>query len=115
MLSFIEETLPYYPPGQSKLDPDEIASETAAVVEKLRIGTLTDHDVLPHLNKVLETCSQLDWIGTVTDLLTGDHPYAVHVRQAFRSDDEGEEDAEGGPIEEDEKEEFFEFLESWGI
>jgi hypothetical protein len=26
-----------------------------------------------------------------------------------------DEEAEGGPISEDEKEDFFEFLESWGI
>ena len=115
MLAFIEETLPYYPPGRSNLDPDEIATETASVVEKLRIGTVTDHSGIQHLNKVLKTCSQFNWIGTVTDLLAGDHPYAVEVRSAFRSDDDSEGDTEGEPIDEDEKEEFFEFLESWGI
>jgi hypothetical protein len=83
------------------------------VVEKLRIGTSTDHYGIQHLNKVLKTCSQLNWIGTVTNLLEGDHPYAVEVRSAFRSDDD--EEADGGPIDEDEREEFFEFLASWGI
>lgn len=113
MLSFIEETLPFYPPGQATLDPDEIASGTAVVVEKMRIGTFADHEGIQHLNRVLETCSQLKWIGTVTDLLTGEHPYAVEVRSAFRSDDDDELD--GRPIAEDEREHFFEFLESWGI
>jgi hypothetical protein len=113
MLEFIEHTLPYNPPGQSDLDPNEIAENTAAVVEKLRLGTIGDLDGLKELNEVLVTCSQLDWMGTVDDLLSGNHPYAVHVRQAFRGDEE--EEAEGGPIEEDEKEEFFEFLETWGI
>ena len=113
MLEFIEHTLPYNPPGQSDLDPDEIAENTAAVAEKLRLGTLGDLDGLKELNEVLVTCSQLDWMGTVDDLLSGNHPYAVHVRQAFRDDED--EEAEGGPIKEDEKEEFFEFLETWGI
>ena len=113
MLEFIEHTLPYNPPGQSDLDPDEIAENTAAVVEKLRLGTINDLDGIKELNEVLVTCSQLDWMGTVDGLLSGNHPYAVHVRQAFRDDEE--EDSEGEPIEEDEKEEFFEFLETWGI
>lgn len=113
MLEFIEHTLPYNPPGQSDLDPDEIAENTAAVVEKLRLGTINDLDGIKELNEVLVTCSQFDWMGTVDDLLSGNHPYAVHVRQTFRDDEE--EDSEGEPIAEDEKEEFFEFLESWGI
>jgi hypothetical protein len=113
MLEFIEHTLPYNPPGQSDLDPDEIAENTAAVVEKLRLGKISDLDGIKELNEVLVTCSQLEWIGTVNDLLTGNHPYAVHVREAFREDD-GEE-AEDKHISEDEKEDFFEFLESWGI
>ena len=113
MLEFIEETLPYYPPGQSNLDAEEIADNTAAVVEKIRLGAVSDEQGRKHLNKVLETCSQLEWIGTVTDLLSGDHPYLVKVRKIFRDDED--EDADGGPIDEDEKEEFFEFLESWGM
>jgi hypothetical protein len=113
MLEFIEETLPYYPPGQSNLDADEIAENTSAVVEKLRLGTLTDEDGRQHLNRVLETCSQLEWIGTVKDLLTSDHSYLDKVRRTFR-EDEGD-DADGGPISEDEREEFFEFLDAWGI
>ena len=113
MLDFIADTLPYYPPGQASLDPDEIAENTAAVVEKLRLGTISDLDGIKELNEVLVTCSQINWMGTVTDLLAGNHPYAIEVRQAFREDDE--EETEGGPISTDEKEDFFEFLESWGI
>jgi hypothetical protein len=113
MLEFIANTLPYFPPGQSDLDPDEIAGNTATVVEKLRLGTISDLDGIIELNEVLVTCSQLNWMGTVENLLTGDHPYAVRVREAFREDDE--EAKEGVPISTEEKEDFFEFLESWGI
>jgi len=113
MLDFIVKTLPYYPPGRSSLDPDEIAENTSAVVEKLRLRAIDDADGIKELNEVLVTCSQLEWMGTVNDLLTGDHPYAVHVRHAFRDDDE--EEVEEGPIGKDEKEDFFEFLETWGI
>jgi hypothetical protein len=113
MLDFIATTLPYYPPGQSDLDPDEIAENTSTVVEKLRLGTISDLDGMKELNEVLVTCSQLNWMGTVNDLLAGNHPYALEVRAAFREDDE--EETGGGPIGKDEKEDFFEFLESWGI
>ena len=102
MLDFIKHTLPY-----------NIAEKAAAVVEKLKLGSINDLDGIKELNEVLVTCSQLDWMGTVDGLLSGDHPYAVHVRQAFRDDEK--EDSEGEPIAEDEKEEFFDFLESWGI
>lgn len=113
MLEFIAETLPYCPPGQSNLDADEIAENTAAVVEKIRLGAVSDEEGRQHLNKVLETCSQLEWIGTVTDLLSADHPYVARVRKTFRDDED--EAADAGEINEDEKEEFFEFLETWGI
>lgn len=113
MLDFIASTLPYYPPGQSNLNPDDISENTAAVVKKLRLGTISDLDGIKELNEALVTCSQLNWIGTVENLLKGDHPYTFDVRQAFR--DDGEEEAEGAPISEDEKEDFFEFLETWGI
>lgn len=113
MFDFIANTLPYHPPGQSNLDPDEIAENTAAVVDKLRLGTMNDPDGIKELNEVLVTCSQLTWMGTVEDLLTGNHPYAAKVRQAFRNGDEDE--VEGEPVAEDEKEDFFEFLEAWGI
>jgi hypothetical protein len=113
MLDFIANTLPYFPPGQSDLDPDEIAGNTATVVEKLRLGTISDLDGIKKLNEVLVTCSQLNWMGTVEDLLSGNHRYAIQVREAFREDDE--EESEGVPISEDEKEDFYEFLEAWGI
>jgi hypothetical protein len=113
MLDFIANTLPYYPPGQCDLDPDEIAASTATVVEQLRLATINDLDGVKKLNEVLASCSQLTWMGTVEDLLAGSHPYAVEVRRAFRED--AEEEIEDGPITKDEKEDFFEFLESWGI
>lgn len=113
MLEFIEHTLPYFPPGQSNLDFDEIAENTAVVVEKIRLGAISDLVGIKELNEVLVTCSQLNWMGTVNDLLTGNHPYAIEVRAAFRED--GEEETGGGPVSKDEKEDFFEFLESWGI
>jgi hypothetical protein len=113
MLAFIEESLPYCPPGPAHIDADEVARKTAAVVEKLRTGSLADHDGIQQLNAILKGFSQLTWIGTVTDLLKGDHPYATTVRSQFRQGD-GEEN-NGGPILEREKQGFFEFLESWGI
>jgi hypothetical protein len=113
MLDFIASTLPYFPPGRSTLDPEDISENTAVVVEKLRLGTISDIDGIKELNEALVTCSQLNWIGTVEDLLSGNHPYAIQVREAFREDDE--EESEGVPISEDEKEDFYEFLEAWGI
>ena len=113
MLAFIENTLPYFPPGQADLDAGEVADHTAEIVHQMRTGALSDKDALLRLNKVLETCSQLQWIGTVTDLLSGDHAYAAEVRASFR--DDADEAAGSHSIAEDEKENFFDFLDTWGI
>ncbi len=113
MLEFIEETLPFYPPGRAGLDIEHVIEETAELVEQLRTGAITDQEGVAKLNSALKTCSQFNWIGTASDLLRGDHPYAAEVRAAFR--DEGGEENNGGPITKDEQDEFFEFLDTWGV
>lgn len=113
MLRFISATLPYSPPGQAALDPDEIAANTEAIVTQLLAGAISDSEGIARLNSVLRTCSQIQWMGTVDDLLQGDHPYALEVRQAFRDDDENEPSS--GPVGDSEREDFFEFLEEWGF
>lgn len=113
MLRFIATTLPYSPPGKAALDPDQIAVNTEAVVAQLQAGTISDSEGIVQLNPVLRTCSQITWMGTVDDLLHGDHPYALEVRQAFRDDDENE--PTGEPVRDAEREDFFDFLEEWGF
>jgi hypothetical protein len=113
MLTFIEETLPYCAAGRSRQGMKEIAAETSAVVEKVRIGRFSECDGIRHLNRILQASSQFKWIGTVTDLLDGDQPYVTEVRMAFRSV-VGEE-SDGEPVSEKEKDDFFQFLNAWGV
>lgn len=113
MLDFIETTLPYYPPGPYSSDVEAAAADTTAVVEKMRTNALSVEEGMEALNEVLEGFSQFTWIGTVPELLSGDHDYLVRVRGAFREDfDDG---LGVSPIMEDEREAFFEFLEGWGF
>jgi hypothetical protein len=95
------------------LDAGQDAEATAEIVQQMRTGALSDQDAILRLNKVLETCSQLQWIGTVRDLLSGDHAYAAEVRASFR--DDADEAAGSHSIAENEKEDFFVFLDAWGI
>jgi hypothetical protein len=113
MLASIEETLPYCPPGPAHIDAGNVARQTAAIVEQLRTGSTDDRDGLEHVNAILKGFSQHTWIGTVTDLLNGNHAYAIKVRSRFRQGDG--KDADYGPIREDQKDGLFKFLETWGI
>lgn len=113
MLDFIASSLPYCPPGPSHLDPDEVATRTSTIVAKLKLGTVSDPEGINELNTALVNCSQLTWMGTVTDLLTGDHPYALEVRQAFH--DSVDDEPSSAPIDEGRTQEFFEFLQEWGF
>lgn len=112
MLDFMATTLPFSPPGRHDCDPAKVARETSAIVEELKNGSVSNAAGIERLNEVLQTFSQIQWMGTFNELLTGQHLYAVEVRAAFCRKEEG--DDSGAPILPDEKEAFCEFLETWG-
>jgi hypothetical protein len=113
MLDFIMTTLPYSPPGQWGIDFLSVASETAAIVEDMKKEVLGDTVGIEQLNKVLRTFSQIEWMGTVDALLNGNHDYANRVRTAFR--EENDNTSSGSPVDAQERDEFFEYIEMWGI
>lgn len=124
MLEFIASTLPYCPPGPISRDCEAVASETAAIIEQMKCGNVTDPVGIAELNKTLKHFSQITWTGTFRELLTEPHPYAVLVRTAFRSESHGQaesddpveagEQASGAPIPPAEEPAFREFLGTWG-
>jgi hypothetical protein len=116
LLSFIADVLPYFPPGPSGSDFRGIEDKTREIIEEMRSGTISDLEGTERLNGVLKRFSQIEWIGTVDDLLSGSHPYAIEVRAAFRYDEENPDDPDNGSaITEEEREDFFEMLDTWGI
>lgn len=112
MLDFIAETLPYCPPGQMGLDWGSVALGTEAIINEMKLGSIDDSTGVQRLNSVLKTFSQIEWLGTLNELLSGDHPYATQVRMEFR--DQEDEQKSDKPIQIEEQESFFEFLAAWG-
>ena len=113
MLDFIMTTLPYCPPGPWAADYPLVATETATIVEDMKKGVLSDTAGTEQLNKVLRTFSQIEWMGTVDELLNGNHDYANRVRTAFR--EENDDLRAGAPIATDEQHDFLEYIDEWGI
>ena len=114
MLSFIADTLPYEPPGASDADWQAVALETTVITDQMKSKEIDDEAGVNKLNSILKTFSQIEWMGTKEDLLSGSHRYAVEVRSAFR--DSKDADARPRePIQQDEEHAFYEFLDGWGI
>ena len=112
MLKFIVEVLPYAPPGRADLDWDAVAHETAAIIDQMSANLLDDETAISKLNATLVTFSQIEWMGTYTDLLAGDHAYAKDVRAAYWSEN-GENKTD--KIEASSMRDFEEFLSTWGV
>jgi len=113
MLNFIASTLPFGGRADGYEDWREYVATIDAVVEGLKAERIDDQHGVAQLNDLLAGLFQIEWMGTVDDLLRGDHPYAVKVRSAYRREDDCADP--GVPIEKDEHESFGEFLIDWGI
>ena len=114
MLSFIADTLPYEPGGSGNADWQAVASQTAAVTDQLKSKAMDDQAGVEQLNQILKTFSQIEWMGTKEELLSGNHHYANEVRSAFW-DSKGEDESPEKPIGKDEEQDFYEFLAHWGF
>ena len=115
MLEFIAQVLPYSPPGRSDLDWGEVALKTANIIEKMISNQMDDETGITQLNDTLVTFSQLEWMGTFSDLLAGNHSYANYVREEFWSTYTDGENVSAKEIDNSRLGDFKEFLASWGI
>ncbi|MFM1800692.1 MAG: hypothetical protein RJA81_44 [Planctomycetota bacterium] len=113
MLDFIRDTLPYSPPGLCGLDWDKVASNTKVITDNMKSGVINDIEGIERLNEVLKTFSQIEWLGTVAELLNGNHPYILHVRESFRM--QNNENNAQRPIQSEEIDAFRTFLKEWGF
>ena len=113
MLDFVEQTLPYVPPGRSDRDWSEVARQAAAIVSAMRSGGIDDETGLERLNVALRTFSQVEWIGTFDELMNSHERYPTKVRGEFYGDEASS--AKIAPIEAEAVESFKDFLAGWGI
>ena len=84
MLIFIEEVLPFSPPGPSTSDCDEVAKLVADTCQKLRKSEIKFEDGQRILNKVLKSYSQFEWMGAFQDFKSGKTTYARKIILDFR-------------------------------
>jgi len=113
MLDFIEQTLPYSPPGRSDKDWTEVATQTSAIVSEMRSNEIDDKSGIDRLNAVLKTFSRIEWMGTFEELMTSSDRYPAEVRAAFHGDECESEDL--SIIGAHDVEDFKNFLGEWGI
>jgi len=124
MLDFLEEA---YPCSTRKDDEDKEA--VCALVKEKRMLTSDDHmAVMELLNEELGGHLQMEWVGTLKDLHTGNHRYALYLRARFRTDDleDCSDDVRlespleilerhGQPLKAGERSDFMDYIAEWGI
>ena len=113
MLNFIEDVLPFNPPGPCTKDHLATQKAVKEATQVHRKGESTLEELRQNLNKVLRSYSQIEWFGSFLELKAGKAEFATSLIQRFRDDDE--ESAEVSPIGPDEQQEFIDFLGECGI
>ena len=123
LLDFVEEAYPC----STRMDDEEKEAVCALVREK-RILTSDDHlSVMELLNKELAGHLQMEWVGSLKDLQTGKHRYALYLRACFHTNDLEDFsevirlesplellELHGQPLKAGEKSDFMDFICDWG-
>jgi len=115
LLKFIEDVLPYSPPGPGNTDPLAVADKVRAVLRNLRSGDLELDEARRRLNTVLRAHSQIEWMGTFKDLKDGNDAYARELIKQFRRSRELAVGTAPVAIARSQIEDFKEFLAEYGI
>jgi hypothetical protein len=82
-------------------------------VDKFRKSDAPLKSLIPKLNRLLRTYSQITWIGTLGDLRESNGKYERQIRQKFR--DRIESNEKSRPIQRSEGQEVLDFLSQYGI
>lgn len=115
MLEYVKRHLAFDWPGPSGADPFRVATAVEGLL--LGAGTSSDADLESlrlRLNPALRGFAQIEWWGTLSDLMTGPHPNAARVRAWFRANSSGA-DGQEHPITQAEQEAFLAALPDFGL
>jgi len=105
------------PAGFATFDDEDEWLELRNSLRQIAAG-FADHPkaAIQAFNAELKSLLQIDWIGSLDDLMAGSEPFPVLVRSRFRSDwEDVPAQASLRPIEDLEKESFLIFLGEYGI
>lgn len=102
------------PPEQDEAEP--AIAEAAALVSKVRAGAIGHAELVDALADRVASSQVLNWVGTFEELCTGDGAEVRRVRSEYwwSREDDHDEDGPQPPIEEDDREDFVEFLQTYG-
>ena len=109
-LDYIEQVLPFDPPGPASMSPELVASEVQKIIEKrLNPAGEDEYEIeefISDLNIALKRFSQIEWMGQFEDLISGEiqTDFVKHVRKTF-FDNLGQ-DPYTGPIKDEDIEAF---------
>ncbi len=85
MLEFVSRYQPYLVGGADEREEmDELARSVAGIVAKLRNEKIGDKAGLKKINEVLKGWSQIEWWGTLQDLMDGKGPFPRKIRKFYR-------------------------------
>lgn len=105
------------PAGFATFDEEEEWLELRTSLRRIAEGFEANSEgAIQAFNAELTSLLQLDWIGTLKDLMAGDGAFPVMVRSRFRDDwDDAPAQASLRPIQPEERESFLVFLSEYGI
>lgn len=118
-LDYIEQVLPFDPPGPGSISPELVASEVQKITEKRLNSAGEDEyemqEFISDLNIALKRFSQIEWIGQFEDLTSGEAQtdFEKGVRETF-FDNLGK-DAYEGPIKSEHMDVFKDTLNTFGF
>ncbi len=84
MLDFAARYQPYVVGSSDESDEmDTLAQSVGKIVEKLKKNEIGDKAALKRINAVLKGWSQIEWWGTLQDLLDGKGSFPSKIRKRF--------------------------------
>jgi hypothetical protein len=110
MEDFIVTTLPFSPSGPEDSDPLAVQAEIKTLIEQAEAGKLEQLELRTQINHALTNYSQINWWGTLRDLLYADHPCSKKIRRDFRHSHT--DSLRDDPVADDEMDKFIEYLSS---
>jgi hypothetical protein len=117
LLAYLSEHLTYFCPGPAYSDHTKVDASVKSAVAAFEGSGGRLENLIPVLNPILRHYSQIDWIGGFKDLVAGEREFEKQVRTSFRNvekDGQKQKNA-SSPIELDEKDDFVEYLTTYGL
>ena len=115
LYQFLADYFVVLAPGPADQDHEKVFVQVAQIIKELAAQKIQKEEAIAKVNKTARNFSQLEWIGSLEDLETGNSPFAVELRKSFLEDRKDENISENRVILRSERDEFVEYLGAFGI